>query len=73
MAQSKSGYTSTIPRTSTDNLPLMLNTNHCAALGGWSRRHINNMLNDGTLKGVKLGNSWRIPRDYFLKLLGLEA
>lgn len=69
--QSRETYTPTKAATSIGKLPVMLNTDQCAALGGWSRKHINNMLNDGALRGVKLGNSWRVPRDYYLELLGL--
>lgn len=74
MAQPKSGYTSTIPRKNANNLDLMLDTKTVAELGGWSRRHVLNMLNDGQLKGVRLGASWRVSRDYLLHdVLGLEA
>ena len=74
MAQPKSGYTSTIPRKNANDLNLMLDTQTVAELGGWSRRHVLNMLHDGQLKGVRLGSTWRVGRDYLLRdVLHLEA
>ena len=70
---SRDTYEPTKAATSYSNLPVMLNVKQCAELGGWSRKHVNNMLNSGALKGVKLGNSWRVARDYYLGFLGLEA
>lgn len=74
VSQSTTGYTSTTPRKNANDLDLMLDTKTVAELGGWSRRHVLNMLNSGQLKGVRLGASWRVGRDYFLHdVLGLEA
>lgn len=65
--------TSEAGATRIDELPPMLTAKQCAELGGWSRKHVTNCLNNGTLKGTKLGRSWRINRDYYLAFLGMEA
>lgn len=74
MSQSTAGYTPTTPRTSTANLPVMLETKTLAEIANCSRRNILNQLERGVIKGVRIGNTWRVPRDYFLHdVLGLEA
>ncbi|MBR3328702.1 MAG: helix-turn-helix domain-containing protein [Atopobiaceae bacterium] len=74
MGQSAVGYIPTTPRTSTTDLAVMLKTNEVAEIANCSRRHILNQLERGTIKGVRVGNTWRVPRDYFLHdVLGLEV
>jgi excisionase family DNA binding protein len=52
----------------------MLTAQMCAELGGFSRRHIINKLHSGEIKGVRVGNAWRVGRDYYLRdVLKLEA
>ena len=61
------GYERTKPRVNTSGLPLMLTAQMCAELGGFSRRHIINQLRSGAIQGVRVGRSWRVGRDYFLR------
>lgn len=60
-------YEPTEPRVSTNNLPLMITAQTCAELAGVSRRHIINLLHCGAIQGVRVGRSWRVGRDYFLR------
>lgn len=69
----RSSYAPTEPLTNIGTLPVMLTTATCAALAGVSRKHINDLLHEGVIKGVKVGSAWRVPRDGFLTFLGLEA
>lgn len=70
--RTRAKYEATQPATSYEGLPVMLSVAQAAELGGWSRKHVLNMLHKGVLKGIRLGTSWRISRDYFLLFLGLQ-
>ena len=69
----RNSYIPTEPLTDAGKLPVMLTTATCAALAGVSRKHICDLLNEGTIRGTKVGAAWRVPRDGFLSFLGLEA
>ena len=57
--------------TQLSQLPLLLEVKQAAAIGGWSEKFVRDMLRKGSVKGCKVGGSWRVNRDAFLTQLGL--
>ena len=68
-------YTATKAATTLDRdqLPVMLNiADHVAPILGISDKHGRDLAREGQLDGaVKVGTSWRVPRDRFLAQFGL--
>ena len=53
-------------------LPVMLKISEAAPILNCSRKHINDLLREGQIRGTKLGTTWRIPRGVILEILGAE-
>ena len=53
-------------------LPLMFKISEAAPILNVSRKHLNDMLREGRIRGTKLGTTWRIPRGVILEILGAE-
>ena len=71
-----SRYVKTDPVTSTESieqLPLLMTIRQAASVGGWSEKHVRDLLAKGEIKGCKLGHSWRVHRDAFLATCGFEV
>ncbi len=45
-----------------ESIPLMLTVPEASRITGFSKKHIYASLNNGQLKGIRVGNGWRIPR-----------
>ncbi len=54
------------------NLPPVLSTTEVAKLLGMTRAGISNLLKNDDLKGFRVGRSWRIHREDFLKCVDLK-
>lgn len=55
------------------NLPLLLTAKEAADVLLCSDRTITRMCEDGTLKGCRAGNRWRVNRDALLEYAGLAT
>lgn len=66
-------YTPTVPAASADGLPVMLRIKDAASVANLSERGLLNLIKSGEVKAIKIGTAWRIPRDSFLRKLGIEA
>lgn len=66
MAYKPTKAASTLP----ENVPLMLKTEQAASILNVSRKHLNDLLREGSLRGVKVGTTWRIPRAAILEMVG---
>lgn len=58
---------------SLSELPPVLNARECAEVLRVGRRQCYALLSSGRLRGVRVGNSWRIPKASLARFLGLEA
>lgn len=52
-------------------LPLMLNVRQAAELLNVSEKHVRDLCQDGTIRSVRVGRSWRIGRDALLEQFGI--
>ena len=64
-------YTPTVPAASVDGLPVMLRIRDAAPIANLSERGLLNLIRSGEVRAVKVGTAWRIPRDPFLRQLGI--
>ena len=64
-------YAPTVPKTNAENLPLMLRVREAAELANTCDRSILGWIHAGEVKAIKIGTTWRIPRDPFLEKLGI--
>lgn len=51
------------------DLPLVLTSEQAAQILQVSRRTLTNMLDRGTLRGVKIGKKWRVSRDELMRFI----
>jgi len=51
------------------DLPLVLTSDQAAAVLQVNRRTLTNMLNRGTLRGIKIGKEWRVSRAEMLRFV----
>ena len=51
------------------DLPLVLTSDQAAAVLQVNRRTLTNMLDRGTLRGVKIGKEWRVSRAEMMRLV----
>ena len=58
-------------QTEIESLPLLLDVKTAAKLANVTPKHLYNLLNNGTIKGCKIGHACRINRDSFLAFIGL--
>lgn len=71
-------YTATVPATDRGEIkamPALITTRQAAEIGNWSERFVRILCekgpNNGGIKAVKIGRTWRVDRDALLAQLGL--
>ena len=66
-------YTSTAATTKLDAsaLPIMLNTEQVSQILNVSSKHVRDMCREQTIRAVRVGGTWRVPRDPLLEMFGL--
>lgn len=58
-----------MPVSQWSDLPLVLTSDQAAQVLQVSRRTLTNMLDRGTLRGVKIGKEWRVSRDELMRFV----
>lgn len=66
-------YEPTTPTTdlNASALPVMLTTEQVSGILNVSAKHVRDMCREQTIRAVRVGATWRIPRDPFLEMFGL--